>query len=325
MSTATVRVCKTSPPTLIRDVQRVIDDSDFSRWDLGLPTYIKINGNYDRYYPGSNTSPWFVDALLTALRTKGFEHLIVVEGDLPYFTADEMVRRTGIIDILRRYDVPFVNYQSLERDVNGIPRMLLNAQVINVPVPHGHGIAVMSCAVKNLFGLLPNPRAKYHRTLSETILNLEEKVRPFTIVDATVGLVGPSTRRGKPVRMDLIIAGWDAVAIDVVLTRMMQYDIQDIPHLQMAAVRGRIPDINLKGDYDWDTLPLFDWPLKIDVPRRFAAYLASTWLESFKSYLWLTSKLERLYHYITFLCREKMLFSGPWMEYEKCMKSRKNE
>jgi len=320
MSSATVRVCKTSPAVLIRDVQRVIDDSDFSQWNLGSPTYIKINGNYDRHYPGSNTAPWFVDALLAALRKRGFKQLTVVEGDLPYFTADEMASRTGIIEILKKYNVPFVNYQSLERDVNGIPRMLLDAQVINVPVPHGHGIAVMSCAVKNLFGLLPNPRAKYHRKLSETILNLEEKVRPFTIVDATVGLVGPSTRRGKPVRMDLIIAGWDAVAIDVVLTKMMQYDIKDIPHLQMADAKGRIPDINLEGDYNWDTLPLFDWPLKVDAPRRLAAYLNSTRLQSFGLYMWVMSKLERMYHHITFLRKKKMLFSGPWMEYEEYMK-----
>ncbi len=209
MTTANVNICKTSPETLVKDLRRILGESDFSGWDIKAPTYIKMNGNYDRHYPGSNTSPWFMDALLTALRTKGFEQLTVVEGNLPYFTADQMIRRTGMMDILKQHSVPFINYESMERDENEIPRMLLDAQVINVPVPHGHGFAVISCAVKNLFGLLPNPRRRFHRTLSDTILRLAEKVHPFTVVDATVGLVGPSTRRGKPIRMDLILAGWD--------------------------------------------------------------------------------------------------------------------
>lgn len=325
MANSSVHVRKTSPATLTEDIQKMLDEFDFSEWDLKASTYIKMNGNYDRQYPGSNTSPWFMNGLLTALRKKGFERLTVVEGDLPYFTADEMIQRTGMVDILKQYDVPFINYERLERDENEIPILLRNAQVINVPVPHGHGIAVMSCAVKNLFGLLPNPRLKYHRTLSERILNLAEKVRPFTIVDATVGLVGPSTRRGTPQQMDLIIAGWDTVAIDMVLTKMMGYEVREIPHLKMAVQRGLAPEVNLEGDYDWDKLPSFDWPLEIDAPRRLAAYLVSTWLGSCKLFQWIESRLERLYHHITFFRKRKQLFSGPWMEYEEYMKNRKHE
>ncbi len=261
-----------------------------------------------------------MNALLAALRAKGFKELTVVEGDLPYFTADEMIRRTGLMDILKRYDVPFINYQSAERDENDIPRFLLNSQVINVPVPHGHGFAVMSCAVKNLFGLLPNPRRKYHRILSETILNLEDRVRPFTIVDATVGLIGPSTRRGTPMRMDIIMTGWDCVTLDVVLTAMMGYEIRNIPHLNMASQRGRVPKFEVKGDYDSQSLPTFNWPLEIDTSRRIAAWLESTWLENLWLFQVVENKLERIYHHITFMRNRKKLFSGPWMEYEEHIK-----
>ena len=325
MPSPTIVIRKTSPASLVDDVEKIIDESDFSQWDLRSPTYIKINGNYDRHYPGSNTSPWFMNALLGALRKKGFANLTIVEGDLPYFTADQMIQRTGMMDILKRYDVPFINYEFLQRNENEIPRMLLDTPVINVPVPHGHGFAVMSCAVKNLFGLLPNPRRKYHRTLSETILNLEDKVRPFTIVDATVGLIGPSTRRGVPTRMDLILTGWDCVALDVVLTKMMGYKVSDIPHLKLASQRRRLPDIVLHGDYDWDTLPSFHWPLEINTTRRLAAWLESTWLEDCVLFQWVENWLERMYHHVTFFRNRKKLFSGPWMEYERAMKSTRPE
>jgi len=322
MSGSTVAVFKTSPSTLVEDIRSALAAAEISKWDAKAPTYIKMNGNYDRHYPGSNTSPWFMDALLKVLCDEGFDKLTVIEGDLPYFTADQMIQRTGMIEILNRYGVPFHNYEHDERDENKIPKMLLDAQVVNVPVPHGHGFAVVSCAVKNLFGLLPNPRRKYHRRLSETILMLNEKVRPLTIVDATVGLIGPSTRRGKPIRMDLVIAGADAVAIDVLLSEMMGYGIEQIPHLKLAQDKGLVAEIALAGDYQRERLPRFLWPLQLDAGRALANWLESTWVEDLTLFQAVENLLERLYHHITFLRNRKMLFSGPWMEYERAMKDR---
>jgi len=322
MTDSIVRIRKTSPTTLVEDVAKILNESDFSRWQLNSTTYIKMNGNYDRHYPGSNTSPWFMDALLAGLRQGGFDNLIVVEGNLPYFTADQMIRRTGMLDILKKYDVDFVNYENMERDESNIPRMLLDKQIINLPVPHGHGFAVMSCAVKNLFGLLPNPRRKYHRTLSDTILKLEEKVKPFTIVDATVGLIGPSTRRGTPMKMDLILAGWDCVNLDVVMTKMMGYEVKNIPHLKLALQRGRIPEFDIQGDFTWETLPKFNWPLDIDTSRRVANWLESTWVEDLWLFQVVENWLERIYHHLTFLRNRKKLFNGPWMQYEQQMKNK---
>jgi uncharacterized protein (DUF362 family) len=319
MEEISVQIYKTSPSKLITDVEKSLQATDFSSWNLKERTFVKINGNYDKHYPGSNTSPWFLNALLKCLRHMGFENLIVIEGNLPYFSADQMIQRTGLIEILKSHDVIFLNYEGLERDENDVPLILQNAQVINVPVPHGHGFAVISCAVKNLFGLLPNPRRKYHRNLSDTILSLNDQIKPFTIVDATVGLVGPSTRRGTPTQMDLIISGWDAVAIDVMLAKMMGYDTEDVPHLKLASQKNRISQIEICGDYDLNNLPMFSWPLKIDASRKVANWLESTWIEDLRLFQAIENWLERIYHHITFWQKRKMLFSGPWMEYEHKM------
>jgi uncharacterized protein (DUF362 family) len=175
----------------------------------------------------------------------------------------------------------------------------------------------MSCATKNLFGLLPKTRRSYHRVLSQTILDLADWVRPLTIVDGTVGLIGPSTRRGNPVKLDLVLAGWDPVAVDVVVARIMGYGVEDIPYLRLAARRGRIPEIELIGDFNWDTLPSSPFPLEISSPRRVAAQLESTWLESCSLFRWVETLLERIYHHVTYLRKRNMLFNGPWMEYDR--------
>ena len=158
MENARVYFKRTSPTGLIDDVAEIIGESIGDALDAERQTLIKINGNYDRYYPGSNSSPWFINSLLKGLRDLGFKNLVVVEGDLPQFRAKDMIIKTKLKTILDKYCVPFIGYENLERDDHEIPTIFRKSQLINNPVPHGHGIAKISCACKNLFGILPISR-----------------------------------------------------------------------------------------------------------------------------------------------------------------------
>ena len=204
-----VYVKNCSPKSLNTDINTVVTSTFSPYADKDKKTLIKINGNFDRIYPGSNTSPWFLDNFLSCLRDNGFKNILVVEGDLMTFRAYNMIRRTGLINILHKYDIPFIDYEDFPRDNNEIPLMFKNAQIINIPVPHAHGIAKISCATKNLFGILPVYRRKYHRILSKKLLEINGLMNMYTIVDGTVGLDSESTRRGNPRRLDLLLAGWD--------------------------------------------------------------------------------------------------------------------
>ena len=197
--------------------------------------------------------------------------------------------------------------------------ILKEAQLINVPVFHSHGIAVMSCATKNLFGLLPKTRRKYHSVLSEKLLDLYEKVKCFTIVDGTVGLVGESTRRGIPQRLDLILAGWDTLAIDFVVARIMGFSPYEVPFLKLAIQRGMLkPEaITLEGEFSWDTLPRYKFQFNMSRVRTMAMKLESSFLESRPLFRWLETHLERMYHNYSYFRVKKQLFSGPWMEYDR--------
>ena len=319
MDPNTVHVWRTSPESLQADIERAVLSAGLPGLDPKRRTYIKINGNFDKFYPGSNTSGWFLDGLLSMLRGYGFRDLAVIEGDLPDFPAARMIRTTGLIDILNRYDVPFVSYETQPRDEHELPRILQGAQLINVPVFHGHGIAVISCATKNLFGLLPKDRRKYHRVLSEKLLELVQWTFPvFTIVDGTVGLEGESTRRGNPRRLDLIIAGWNPLTIDLVASRIMGYDRDTIPLLVLAYKRGILPaKVAITGEFTWETLPRYDFQFKHSDIRRVAMTLENTPLFHIPLFLWLEDRLRRLYHHYNYWKKSKLLFSGPWMEYDR--------
>ena len=317
MKDTDVYLKRTEPPTLVDDVAKTIDESIGGKLDPGRQTIIKINGNYDRYYPGSNSSPWFVNALLKALRERGFRDLVVVEGDLPQFRARDMIVRTKLKPILDRYEVPFVDYETSDRDSAEIPTLFRESQLINNPVPHGHGIAKISCASKNLFGVLPITRRQYHHCLSDKLIELVTELPMYTIVDGTVGLDGESTRRGNPRRMDFIVAGHNAYSIDAVICRILGFEPKEVPLLVEAHNRGLLDyDPELRGDVEsFDELSLHPFPYQLSRLRKFSMKVEATRLERSKLFVALLHKIVRMNHLLTFARKKKMLYSGEWMEY----------
>jgi uncharacterized protein (DUF362 family) len=324
---APVVVCRTGPQRYRADLARVLDLAGLDRLDPGRRTVVKFNGNVKRYYPGSNTSRYFLDALLALLRERGFRDLTCIEGNLPQFTVEEMLHHTGVGRIFERHGVPCVNYEHLPRN-DRLPALLDGAQVINTPTMHTHGFAVVSCATKNLFGLLPVDRYRYHPVLSETLLELHARVPTFTIVDGTVSMHGDSTRTGTPFRTDLLAAGWDNLAIDVVVARILGFRVDEVPLLALARSRSLVGDrAEVAGDFTWDDLPDFRVPFERGAARRVTMWLeglsgdggAVTRLTSHLLHHTLFPLYARavgLYVELKYLRNRRALRSGPWTEYE---------
>lgn len=318
-----VLIYKTSPMSLREDVEKVLCESRLiDHYDMKVKTLIKINANYDKIYPGCNTSLWFLDALLLALKKLGFNDLVVVEGDLKLQPAQKTIEIIGIKSVLERHKIPFVNLDEEARREDELPILLHGSQIINVPVIHTHTFAVISCACKNLFGLLPVDREKYHNLLSEKLLELYEKIQPcFTIVDGTVGLDGGSMRMGNPRRLDLIIVGWDALKVDSVVSRIMGFSENDVPLLKLARERGLLVNPSLKGDFkDKSMLPNLRFTYKESKIARLDLWLRGNRITS--RFFRYNSFFDKLAHRVRrsilsfnyFLKKEK-LFSGDWMEY----------
>ncbi len=312
----TVLALKTSPATLRDDIDRSFAEEPLRGLDPDRPTWVKVNGNFNLAYPGSNTSLWFVRALLEVLRARRFRLTTIVEGDLPEFRAEDMAVSTGLLDTLKPFAVPFLSYERLPRDDRGLPRALSEVQLLNTPVFHTHGHAVISCATKNLFGLLPVDRRKYHAKLSDKLLELARHVPCVTLVDGTVGLEGESTRRGDPVRCDLLLAGDDVLAVDVVAARVMGFSPQEVPLLAMAFERGVIAesDVTVAGDGSTSNLGRKRFHLEIGRVRRLAIWLHGLDIDT--EPVWAaTDPLRVLWHRLNFRRKQARLASGPWKEY----------
>ena len=275
----TVHVYKTSPETLESDLGRVLNTPDFQELNPEKETLIKINANYDQDWPGCNTSKWFLDALLRDLKDNGFDNLKVIEGDLKLQPAVRTVEVIGIKSLLEKHGVPFVPIEDLPRDEYELPLILHDSQLINTSVLHTHTFAVISCATKNLFGILPVYREKYHNNLSEKLIELGKHINEvtcnmFNIIDGTVGLEGGSMRLGDPKRVDLILAGKDTLAVDKVASEVMGFSVEEVPLLKLAAEMGLLDSgsVNVEGDFS-DDMPRYNFSYKDSKIARFDLWL----------------------------------------------------
>jgi uncharacterized protein (DUF362 family) len=320
-----VFIKNTTPESLKKDVLDVLKKTYVNKVKSRNKTVIKINGNHYIEYPGSNTSSWFLDALLYSLKELDFNEIVVVEGDGYLYSAEKMIKNTGLLNICNKYDVPFKSYEYLERDEDELPLILKNSQLINVPVFHTHGFALISCATKNLFGLLPKSRWKYHDCLEEKLVELYHKVKPvYTIVDGTVGLKGDSTRRGDPIQLDLIGAGWDTLCVDIIAAKIMGYTTDEIPLLKYAKEENNFEaNLEVIGDYDLDNLPTYDFRFSYSGPKKFSMWLHNHKMSKLIIESWLINnifhKFRGMYEVYSFYRKKKKIFSGPWMEYKRRM------
>jgi uncharacterized protein (DUF362 family) len=114
--------------------------------------------------------------------------------------------------------------------------LILDAELfINVPKlkvgPYASGRGPqITCALKNLFGCIHERRkVKFHAHLDEVIVGVNKLIKPhLTVVDGIVAL-------GKhPIRLGLVIAGLNPLAVDVIVAKVMGYNPQRIKHLRLA-------------------------------------------------------------------------------------------
>jgi xylulokinase len=94
--------------------------------------------------------------------------------------------------------------------------------------------------MKTMFGLLPDKfKSKYHfYGINKVIVDINTVLKPaLTVIDGFVGIGGSGLSEGKPVQMDLILAGKDPVATDSTACRIMSIDPYGILDLEATNVK----------------------------------------------------------------------------------------
>ncbi len=224
---------------------------------------------YWDYSTGQTTDPNFVAALIDLLREEISSNLniSVVESDASAMKCKYAFKYLGYERLAKRYDVSLVNLSEVEsekvkvkvQDENFeflLPKIIKDADLrIDVPKMKYMYFTKISCALKNIFGCNPYPKKfKYHSRLNEAIVALN-KIMQFELCI----LDGITVYGSKTLKMGLIMASEDAVAMDTAAAVIMGVNPRSVGHIMLAEKEGLgSTSFKVKGeklDYFRDKFP----------------------------------------------------------------------
>ncbi len=243
--------------------------------------FIKPNLSHPEYLPGVVTDPILMRELVGLLRDYSSE-VIVGESNgfnYPCWTAfdktgvESAVKQAGgtVMNLSedRVVQVNFEGSSPLKRLF--LPKTILESDaVVDLPLMKTHEFTAYSGAIKNLFGCVPSNRRIYlHPYLPEVFFWLYSLFKPaLTVMDARIGIEGNGPTKGKPVKMGLMLVGEDALAVDIVSTRVMKLNWKNT-YLNYIAKKAGMREENI----DVEGVPVFEvahrfMPPRIDMPVK---------------------------------------------------------
>lgn len=251
---------------------------------------IKPNLTFPTYSKGVTTSPEALEALIICLKDYT-DRITVCESDgggYNKFSMDEVFHKTGIFKIAERYGVRIVNLTSAPSrkvDVNiglrklsfPLPVYLLDESdlVVNMPVPKVHLNTVVSLAIKNLWGVIQEPklRLKLHPYFKEVAYMITKALpKNIVVVDGKYGLNRTGPLRGNVVNLNWILISDNIFYADYIVTDLMGLDYRNIKYLKYIFQKEGIKslkDIKINLDHtkfkkerfyikrEWTDLPGF--------------------------------------------------------------------
>jgi uncharacterized protein (DUF362 family) len=114
--------------------------------------------------------------------------------------------------------------------------------LINVPIGKTHGMAGLTLSMKNLMGIMGDPRGQIHIDYTRKITDVNTLVKPhLVILDAYRVMVrnGPSGGRLEDIELrKTCVAGTSQVAVDAYGCTIMGWKPTDLPSLVEAYKRG---------------------------------------------------------------------------------------
>jgi uncharacterized protein (DUF362 family) len=244
--------------------------------------FVKPNMSHPEYVPGVVTDPALISELVSLLRD-GAAEVVVGESNGFNYPCASAFEKTGIeaavkeaggtVINLSEDKVVKVNFEDGEKLKRlFLPKTVLDADaVVDLALMKTHEFTMYSGAIKNLFGCVPSNRRIYlHPYLSEVFYRLYSVFKPqLTVMDARTAVEGNGPTKGNPVKMGLMLTSNDALAIDVIASRIMGLKLKEVPYLNFIAGKTGLREeaIAVEGLQVSQVARRFERP-RIDLPVK---------------------------------------------------------
>ena len=197
---------------------------------------------------GATTHPEIVAGIIEYLQERSCQHIVMLESSWVGDKTSESMEVCGYDRLVEKYNVPFWDMQldeSSEVDCAGMRLQICSSVrkldfLINVPVLKGHCQTKITCALKNMKGLIPNKEKRHFHKLGlhKPIAHLNVGIhQDFILVDNICGDLDFEDG-GNPFIMNRLFAGLDPVLIDAYVCAELHYKPEDVPYVKMAEELG---------------------------------------------------------------------------------------
>ena len=197
---------------------------------------------------GATTHPGVLSGCIEYFKENGVRDISVIEGS--WVAADTMkaMKHAGYDEVCKKYNVPFYDLKrdktrAVSTQIGPIEiccKALDAGLLVDLPVLKGHCQTVMTCALKNLKGCLPDrEKRRFHSLgLTKPIAALGSVLTPrLIIVDSICGDLD-FEEGGNPVQTNRMYLGTDPVMIDSYGCELMGLDINRVAYIKLAEKWG---------------------------------------------------------------------------------------
>ena len=259
----------------------------------GLDKYVKKNGKVlikpnlcaiKTWDTGATTDPKLVEEII--IRLKGITNNILIgESNHSTITAEYAFDALGYVEIAKRHDIKLINLSDKSRLVEldnkegfflkkiALHEELLAADlIINLPVMKTNEISLVTLALKNIIGVLPDrEKARFHASIHEIIADINKYIKKtFVILDGRIAMEGDGPIDGESVRLDLLVFADDPVAADYIGAKIMGIDPVEVKHVELSEISGAgtTKNIQLKGEDLNSVIKKFKRPNRLSFRKK---------------------------------------------------------
>jgi len=180
-------------------------------------------------------------------------------------TTEQSYRANGYMKLAKKYGIRLIDFNT-EEDVLvrkkkalqlkefHMPRIVQEAFIISVPILKDHSFTRTTIAMKNMFGIAPEPfycgswnKSKLHSpSTHKSVVDVCLYKKPaICVVDAAVALTGMHLA-GTAKKLGLMLAGLDSVAVDAVGSKLLGHNPSKIEYLRLSnGLLGSMDDIEI--------------------------------------------------------------------------------
>lgn len=204
---------------------------------------------------GATTDLWMIEETVRWVQKRRARPLIL-EGPSHVHPWEQVLELTGAGALFDRLGVEVVDARTdsialrplKDDDASGPvyrvhPAALSADGIVCLPKLKTHNRTGITVGMKGLMGLLSWPeRHRFHRRgvttdVVELYRRLRHRIRA-TFVDGVIAMEGHGPTNGRPVNMDVLVAGTDTVSVDAVCGTIMGFPPDEVDHLCLAHDQG---------------------------------------------------------------------------------------